>query len=317
MSRYLVFEDGIKIQDIHCDSLWDGMFSKVSKNGSIIKFIQNNLPQNTICVIPVSDGNVKRKHSNNEYKDLEWDEIQKYIDYANDNNKIFILGVLCHIGKQEENVNYLYIPLDDTFFEHGIEHNFPQDSLPSWNDRSNELCWRGNCSGINGNNSLRVNFVRKLFDYPGAQNVRLGPWWCENKNIPNEYISNIINHTDFLKYKIYFIVDGNVIASNHMWGFASGCVPFLISNGTCWFQHLIKPYEHYIPVNYDLSNLIEQIEYIKNNDDIAEKIAKNALDFSRKYFSSEYQKQYILDSIQKFTNQIIPKQNISIIKHTV
>ena len=79
-----------------------------------------------------------------------------------------------------------------------------------------------------------------------------------------------------------------------MWGFASGCVPFLISSGKCWFTHLIKPYVHYIPVNYDLSNLIEQIDYIQNNDDVAESIASAALQFSKDFFSSEYQKKYLM-----------------------
>lgn len=299
--KCLVFEDGNLIQNINYDVLWSGLFSEVSKNGSVINFIKDNLPPNTVFVIPHSDGNVKPQH-NNEYKDVEWREVQSYIDYAKSKNKTFILGVLSHVGKIEEGIHYLYIPLDDYFFENGVETIFPQDIIPHWNSRLNDLCWRGGCSGINGNNSLRVNFVKKLFDYPGSQNVRLSEWWSENKNIPNEYFADRIDYSDFLKYKIFFIIDGNVTSSNYMWGFASGCVPFLISNSTCWFSHLIKPYEHYIPVNYDLSNLIEQIEYIKNNDDIAEKIAKNALQFSKIYFSSAYQKKYLLENLALHKN---------------
>lgn len=303
MSRCLVFEDGSLIKDINSHVLWDGKFSRVTKNGNIINFIKNNLPKNTICVIPWSDGNIKKYHKSNEWKDTEWYELQLYIDYAKRKNKTFILGLLSQVDKEEEGVNYLYIPLDDGFFENGIEKYFPHDSLPLWSERSQELCWRGSCSGINGGNSLRINFVKKLFDYSNTENVRLSNWWSENKNIEMKYFANRIDYTEFLKYKIYFIVDGNVIASNHMWGFASGCVPFLISNGTCWFSSLIKPYVHYIPVNYDLSNLIEQIEYVKNNDAVAEQIAKNALQFSKEYFSSEYQKKYLLENINKFVGE--------------
>ena len=304
MSKCLVFEDGELINDINYDKLWSGYFSEVNKNGPIINFIKNNLPKNTIFVVPKSDGNIKKQHSI-DYKDIEWNEIQPFIDYAKNKNKTFILGVLSHVDKEEEDINYLYIPLDDNFFENGVEHYFPNDNLLSWKDRSSDLCWRGGCSGVLGGDSLRVNFVKKLFGYPNAENIRLSNWWSENKNIPSEYFADRINYTEFLKYKIFFIVDGNVIASNHMWGFASGCVPFLISNGKCWFSWFIKPYVHYIPINYDLSNLIEQIEYIKNNDEIAEKIASNALQFSKEYFSSDYQKKYLLENINKFTRTTI------------
>ena len=108
------------------------------------------------------------------------------------------MGVLSQVDKEEEGINYLYIPLDDDFFENGIEHYFPHNSLSPWTERSSELCWRGGCSGINGGNSLRVNFVKKLFDYPGSENVRLSNWWSENKNIDTKYFGDRINYTEFL-----------------------------------------------------------------------------------------------------------------------
>ena len=300
MSNILVFEDGNLIKDIDYEYLWDGQFSQAHKSGSIIQFLKQYIPKNSIFIIPHSDGNIKRIKNDKEKHDIEWNEIQPYIDYANLNNKIFILGVLSQTITQEKDINYLYLPLDDLFFEKGIEYFFPHNKLLPWTQRSSKLCWRGGCSGSNGNNSLRVRFVKTLFSYPECENIRLSNWWSENKNIQNEFFSERIHFTEFLQYKIFFIIDGNVIASNHMWGFASGCVPFLISNGICWFTNYIKPFIHYIPINHDLSNLIEQIEFIKNNNNIDEQIAKNALEFSRIYFSSEFQKEYLINSFKKF-----------------
>jgi hypothetical protein len=304
MSNIIVIEDGNIIQDMNHNTLWDGLFSIASRNGSIVRFIIENAPKNTIIVIPHSDGNLKRIHLDNEKYDMQWSEIQSYIDYAKSKNKIFILGILGQTIVQEPDINYLYLPLDDEFFEKGVEHFFPQDKLIPWDQRSNDLCWRGGCSGSQNNNSLRVRFVNKLYNYPHAENVRLSHWWSANKYIPSHLFAaqdaDRIHYTEFLKYKMFFIIDGNVIASNHMWGFASGCVPFLISNGICWFQELIEPYVHYIPVNHDLSNLIEQIEYIKNNDDVARNIAENALAFTRIYFSSDFQKEYLRNKMYSF-----------------
>ena len=293
----LVIEDNNIIQDIEGNVLWDGLFSKMDKNGTIINFIKDNLPKDTIMAIPKSDGNIKKTYRDNEHR-FEWDIVQKYIDYAKEVDKKFILGVLSHVGDLEEGINYVYLPLDDNFFQNGTEHYFP-NSIP-WSERSSSLCWRGGCSGIyyTGDDgftkSLRINFVEKLFE---GTDIRLSNWWSGGKNIDPKYFANRLHYTEFLKYKIFFIVDGNVIASNHMWGFASGAVPFLISNGTCWFSYLIEPYVHYIPVNYDLSNLIEQIDYIQNNDSIAENIAENALQFSKDFFSSEYQQRYLIDKL--------------------
>jgi len=143
-------------------------------------------------------------------------------------------------------------------------------------------------------------FTKNIYDYNPSENVRLSRWWSENKNIPPQYFADRLNYSEFLKYKIFFIVDGNVIASNHMWGFVTGSIPFYISNAKCWFSSLIIPYFHYIPVNYDLSNLIEQIEWVKNNDDKAKIISENAYEFAVSHFSSEYQKNYIKNQFIKY-----------------
>jgi len=298
MSNCIVFEDGNLIVDYINDSIWDGLFSKVMSNGKLVKYVQSCLPKNTIFIIPKSDGNINR--NNNKYHDVNWEtQIQPYINYAKQKNKIFILGTLCQIDL-EKDVNYLYLPLDDDFFEHGVNHFFNKNTLPSWNIRSSDLCWRGGCSGIGGLESLRVRFVKKIYNNNSTTNVRLSTWWSENKNIPSHYFADRIPYNTLLNYKIFFIVDGNVIASNHMYAFATGCVPFLLSNSICWFSHLIIPYVHYIPVEYDLSNLLEQIEWVKNNDDKAKIIADNALNFAEKYFSSDYQQKYIKENIEKY-----------------
>lgn len=306
MKNCLIFEDGNLVHNsIHGDVLWAGLFSKVEVNGSLIKFISSFLKEkeNTILVIPKSDGNVNNK-TDNHYHDVNWmEQIAPLLEEAKNKNKTFILGVLCQVNK-EEGINYLYLPLDDGFFEKGIRYYFSkeQNTYVNWQNRSSDLCWRGGCSGIGGSESIRVNFVKKIYDYQKETNVRLSKWWSENKNIPEKYFADRIYFDEFLKYKIFFIVDGNCIASNHMYGFASGCIPFLISNAKCWFNEFIIPNVHYIPIEYDLSNLIEKIEWVKENDAEAEKIANNAYEFAMNYFSSEYQEKYLINKINSFIN---------------
>jgi len=304
MSNCLVFEDGeLRENNINrCKrDLWDGLFSKVDVDGSLIKYIASclNGKKNSILVIPHSDGNINNK-SDNHYHDINWNEqIKPYIEEAKNKNKTLVLGVLSQVD-EEPGINYLYLPLDDGIFENGISRYFNKDKYIAWKNRSSTLCWRGGCSGVGGSDSLRIKFVKKIYEYQTETNVRLSTWWSENKNIDTKYFADRIHYAEFFKYKIFFIVDGNCIASNHMYAFASGCIPFLISNAKCWFNDLIIPYVHYIPIEYDLSNLIEKIEWVKENDEEAEKIANNAYYFAMNFFSSEYQKKYIMDKINAF-----------------
>ena len=284
----LVFEDGKRITDYN-GYLWDGLFSRAHSNGKMIEYVKSCLPDNSIMVIPKSDGNI----TNNKkyYNDVNWEQIQQY----NNPKKVFMIGTLSQV--EEENYNYIYLPLDDIFFTNGVTPFFRNN--PKWEDRSSKLCWRGSCSGVKNGDSLRRKFVKKIYDYDPNTDIRLCKLWSEGVGIPEEYFADRLPHIDFLKHKIFFIVDGNCIASNHMYGFATGCVPFLISNARCWFQDLIVPFVHYIPIAYDLSNLIEQIEWVNNNDEKAKQIAENAYNFAETYFSSEYQQKYIKESIEK------------------
>ena len=75
----------------------------------------------------------------------------------------------------------------------------------------------------------------------------------------------------------------------------------MISNTKCWFTEFLIPFVNYIPIQYDLSDLKEKIEWVINNDSEAEKIAQNALQLSREVFSSDFQKKYVMDKI----NQIV------------
>ena len=308
MTTYLLFEDG-QLTHNYEGVLWDGLFSKMISTGHIVNYIQSCLPPNSLLLIPKSDGNINKNKGRN---DLDWDtQIQPHIDYAKEKNKIFILGTLCQTY-EEPDCNYLYIPLDDDLFNYGTTFFFKKECLPLWENKSSQLCWRGGCSGSGGLESTRVRFVEKIYNYNKNTNVRLSNYWSEGKNIPEYYFNNRVHYTEFTNYKIFFIVDGNIIASNHMYGFSTGCIPFLISNGICWFSHLIKPYVHYIPINYDLSNLIEQIEWVNNNDANAKLIAENAYKFAETYFSSKYQHQYIKDSIDKICINVNKYENSGI-----
>lgn len=308
----VVFEDGERIEDIPYECLWDGLHSKVHKNGLLMLFIQHELSTNTIFMIPQSDGNINRgSGEKGEDNGFDWNKVAYYIEYSKSKKKNFVLGVLAQV-KEEPDIKYMYLPLDDTIFQFGIQHFFKKESLPAWETRSSDLCWVGRCSGQRGKESLRYRFVDTLFrspsssgsscslhPFPNKDKVRLCYWDSENKNFPSHYFSDRVDYTEFLKYKICFIVDGNVIASNHMWAFASGGVPVMISNAKCWFLEYLIPNVHYIPVKYDVSDLVEKIVWIQEHEVEARQIAQNAYELATTIFSSGFQQNYLLEQFRK------------------
>ena len=62
-------------------------------------------------------------------------------------------------------------------------------------------------------------------------------------------------------------------------------------------EHL-KPMVNYVPIKYDLSDLKEKIEWLIANDDAAQKIMLEAMELAKTVFSSEFQKQYLRESIR-------------------
>jgi len=286
MSNYIIYKNGEiidrTIDDNYC--LWGGLFSNALFNGSIVKFVVNYLKKinkSTTFILIQSDGNIQ----------------YEYINPKCINNEMPIIGTVAQ-NKEDNRLHYLYLPQDDNFFENDVSHYF--QNIPSWNERKAIAFWRGSCSG-GGYDSIRCKVVEKLLDHNNSDVKLTRGWWSPERGIPEYLLSDSVDYTEMLKYKIFMIIDGNGISSSHMWGFASGGVPFIISNNKCWFIEFLTPFVNYIPIQYDLSDLKEKIDWVVNNDSEAEKIAQNALQFSRDFFSSEFQKKYLIDKI----NQIV------------
>jgi hypothetical protein len=283
----IIIDNGNISQIGNSNVLWAGMYSRACSNGSIINYLHTYLKElhskniNTLCIILQTDGHIQRKYI------IEYEELSKK------ENKTLIIATLGQVI-EDDNINYLYLPLDDHFFTNGVINTFKQYWV-KWENRKSMALWRGGCSGY-GKDTVRIRTVKTLIDYHYA-NVKLNRYYHEGKDIPNNYFADSVDQNEFFNYKIFLIIDGNIIASNHMWGFATGCVPFLISNAKCWFSEFLKPFVNYIPIKYDLSDLIEKIEWVKNNDELAEKISKNALEFVDDVFSADFQQAYLRVSI--------------------
>ncbi|MCH9632059.1 MAG: hypothetical protein S4CHLAM6_03830 [Chlamydiae bacterium] len=104
-----------------------------------------------------------------------------------------------------------------------------------------------------------------------------------------------VGHKGHLKYKYLVIADGNTCTYPRFYlGLFSGSVVFKDQTEHCqWFYKALKPYEHYIPVQADFSDLPEKVKWAKENDKKAKQIASNATQFINKNMKSRHIYAYI------------------------
>jgi hypothetical protein len=147
-----------------------------------------------------------------------------------------------------------------------------------------KVCWRGNL--YSAAQDVPESHTRPLMKTLSEENpdlldvVHIGGHEIKTKgtSLP-ELVSN---------YKYVLDIGGN--------GY-SGRLPYLLfSNRPLLFverdhvQYFVKdlePYVHYVPVKRDLSDLIHQIQWMKNNEEKCKQIARNAQDFAETNFTRE------------------------------
>jgi hypothetical protein len=276
--------------------LWAGQFSVAHSTGSIARYVEECLKEakgDILTILPSRDGDFSAA-------ELEsFGLIQLLHTYAKSDRSNVLVATLAQTV-EDPSLSYLYLPLDDGFFDHGVRF----DNLPPWEQKRPLAFWRGGCSGSftsDYSETARYRTVKELLNHPSSDAKLLTRWgWNSGKTIPDEFFGNEVHPSEYCNYKLVLIVDGNVIASSHMWCFGIGSVPLLISNAKCWFSEFLQPFVNYVPVEYDLSDLKSKINWLLTNDAVARKIAENALEFSRTHFSPAFQKKYVRDKIHNF-----------------
>ena len=123
--------------------------------------------------------------------------------------------------------------------------------------------------------NLQINYIKpkELAD----QGITLKERVPMNEQLKYKYLINIDGHS-FVNRMSYLLRCGSLILMVES--------KFVVGN-QCWFSHLLVPYEHYVPIKFDLSDLVDQIKWCRSNDDKCKEIAKNAIKFYNKYLTKE------------------------------
>lgn len=186
-----------------------------------------------------------------------------------------------------------------------------------WSDKIPTAVFRGSSTGcgvtIDTNQRLKLAFLSSITppDSNGIPYLDAGitKWNARPRKLENNPylqtidpstlsfgLKQILTPEEQSKYKYIVNVDGHVTAYRLSLELSMGSVILLVdSEWTIWYKDLLQPYEHYVPVKHDLSNLIDQIQWCRDNDEECQEIANNAKEF----FNTYLQRKGVLDYMQK------------------
>ncbi|KAJ7339979.1 glycosyl transferase family 90-domain-containing protein [Mycena albidolilacea] len=151
-----------------------------------------------------------------------------------------------------------------------------------WKDKKSQICkhWRGSSTGGQIFGSNYRNFPRfKLIDFtrrhPGLVDAALTTWSdelcgpeCDRETIMGEYdfTGQGAPREDEYGYKYLLDIDGNAFSGRFLGLLRSGSLVFKATVFEEYFNDWIRPFEHYIPVLPDLSDLLEKLEWARSHD---------------------------------------------------
>ena len=235
----------------------------------------------------------------------------------------------------------LLIPVQDDwyyasnkFFTDGCTDSYTKDALKKintdWSKKKEIAIFRGSATGCGitteTNMRLRAAEISKanptLLDSGITDwNMRLKKYKKQPIDIidPSKFsfkLANKIDNIEKSNHKYILNIDGHVSAFRLSFELGMNSVILLVkSQWKVWYTDMLKEYVHYVPVEYDLSNLISQIEWCKTHDKECKKIAKNAQIFFETYINKKGIFDYLEGQLKMIHNNKNYKNLLSIPKN--
>ncbi len=180
----------------------------------------------------------------------------------------------------------------------------------TWENKINTLVWRGDATDGNYKKNRwikqypREAIVRTSISYPGLINAGFVLRPTRHPSHFPGLLAERMSLIEQTQYKYQIIVDGKTCTyPGTQWRLYSGCLSFMQkSNNEMWFFRELVPYVHYVPVENDMSDLVEKVLWARNNDEIAHEIAMNAMEFSETHLMPQHILLYCYHALRKYAS---------------
>ena len=164
------------------------------------------------------------------------------------------------------------------------------EKLPKWSERIPMSIWRGS---ITGGGMLTKEKIKTLLRYKlcaealenvGKLDAKFNEVVQTKSDIDKKDILNMLLKNDMIARRMepknmalhqwILNIDGNVNSWGLLWKLLSGsCVIHAESRRQQWFYDRLIPWKNYIPLNSNLDNLIEVIDWCRKNKVECEEVA--------------------------------------------
>ncbi|KAJ7270187.1 glycosyl transferase family 90-domain-containing protein [Mycena rebaudengoi] len=188
----------------------------------------------------------------------------------------------------------------------GGKYSYPNNI--EWRQKDSRIYWRGTASGgmiygSNYHNFTRFKLAKFAQEHSDVVDAAITTWtWqlcssgCDEDTIRKEYniSGNGTPREDGYKYKYVLDVDGTTFSGRYLGLLRSGSLVFKATVFEEYFNDWIRPYEHYIPVLLDLSDLIEKVEWAKSHDAEARMIQERGRELAQRVMTDGQNDCYFL-----------------------
>ncbi|CAD0196021.1 unnamed protein product [Chrysodeixis includens] len=155
----------------------------------------------------------------------------------------------------------------------------------AWNKRKPQAVWRGRDS-----RAERLKLIDIARANPDLFNASLTNFFFfRDKEAQYGPKQPHISFFKFFDYKYQINIDGTVAAYRMPYLLAGGGM--VLKQDSPYYEHFygfLTPWEHFIPVKRDLSDLVDRVKWARENDEKAQLIAKNALNFANKHLLPQH-----------------------------
>lgn len=176
-----------------------------------------------------------------------------------------------------------------------------------WDEKKEKGFWRGGTTGeqVEFERFLALDRTKPILlsiEYPEFIDARFTGLHqadpLSRKKILEEFphfFGQFVNIKNHFQYKYQILIDGNTCAySRFFWQLFSNCVVLKqISPNIQWYYEDLKPYEHFIPIDPSLTNLLETIKWCKQNDEAMKKVVCSANEFAKTHLALPQVLQYL------------------------
>ncbi|XP_041054964.1 protein O-glucosyltransferase 3 [Carcharodon carcharias] len=177
---------------------------------------------------------------------------------------------------------------------------------PAWCNKTEQAFWRGRDS-----REERLKLVRISRNNPELLDAGITAYFFFREEEKELGKAQLISFFDFFKYKYQVNVDGTVAAYRFPYLMLGDSL--VLKQDSKYYEHFyrsLKPWKHYVPLKRDMSDVIERIKWVKDNDAEAQKIARSGQALARELLqpSSLYCYYYIV--LQEYAKRQATKPEI-------